>query len=67
MASPASFTAKLPEFTVAGRVDLWARDLDMLFAAKKCDPLSAYDWVCRALKGLTLHSLVTYHGGKEWE
>ena len=39
----------------------------MLFAAKKCDPLSAYDWACTALKGLALQSLVTYHGGKEWE
>ena len=38
VASPASFTAKLSEFTGKGRVDLWARDLDMLFAAKKCDP-----------------------------
>ena len=26
VASPASFTTKLPEFTGAGRVDLWARD-----------------------------------------
>ena len=34
VASPASFTAKLPEYTGAGRVDLWAWDLDMLFAAK---------------------------------
>ena len=67
VASPASFTAKLPEFTGAGRVDLWARDLDMLFAAKKCDPSSAYDWACTALKGLALQSLVTYDGGKEWE
>ena len=64
-ASPASFTAKLPEFTGAGRVDLWARDLDMLLAVKKCCPSSAYDWACTALKGLALQSLVTYHGGKE--
>ena len=44
VASPASFTAKLPDFTRGGRVDLCARDLDMLFAAKKCDPSSAYHW-----------------------
>jgi hypothetical protein len=66
-ASPVSFTAKLPEFTGAGRVDLWTRDLDMLFIAKKCDPESAYDWACTALKGLALQSLVSYHGGREWE
>ena len=59
VASPASFTAKLPEFTGTGRVDLWARDLDMLFAANKRDPSSAYDWACTALKGLALQSLVT--------
>ena len=67
VASPANFTAKLPEFTGAGIVYLWGRDLDMLFAAKKCDPSSAYDWACTALKGVALQSLVTYQGGKEWE
>ena len=64
VASPANFRAKLSEFTGACRVDPWARDLDMLFAAKNCDPSSAYDWACTALKGLALQSLVTYHGGK---
>ena len=29
VASPASFTAKLPEFTGAGRVDLWACGYDV--------------------------------------
>ena len=50
-ACPASFAAKLPEFTGAGRVDLWARNLDMRFAAKKCDPPSAYDWACHGTEG----------------
>ena len=48
-------------------MDLWARDLDMLFGAKKCDPSSAYDWACTALKGLALQSLVSYDGSKEWK
>ena len=64
--NPVSFSVKLPEFNGTGRVDLWARDMDMLFVAKNCDTVNAHNWACTALKGLALQSLANYRGNKKW-